>query len=230
MHIAEGYLPVAHAAAWYVASAPFVIHGAREVIKESQKNPENRLLLAAAGAFTFVLSAIKLPSVTGSSSHPTGTGMGAVLFRPPVMAFLCLIVLIFQAILLAHGGLTTLGANVFSMGIAGPWAGYGIYKLLKAAPGSVRVFSAMFVADLVTYIVTSFQLAIAYPDATSGFVGAAETFLSIFALTQVPLAIMEGFIGVLVFRYLGQIAASQLNSIGLIMTPNQTLEGDVRHV
>lgn len=228
MHIAEGYLPALHCAAWYVASAPFVIHGAREVIKESEKNPENRLLLAAAGAFTFVLSAIKLPSVTGSSSHPTGTGLGAVLFRPPVMAFLCTIVLIFQAILLAHGGLTTLGANVFSMGIAGPWAGYWVYKLLKAAPGAVRVFFAMFFADLVTYVITSFQLAIAYPSASGGFVGAAETFLGIFALTQVPLAIMEGFIGVLVFRYLSQIAAPQLERIGLRMGNAQNLE--VSHV
>ncbi|WP_336249720.1 energy-coupling factor ABC transporter permease [Stomatohabitans albus] len=230
MHIAEGYLPVVHCAAWYAASAPFVIHGAREVIKESQKSPENRLLLAAAGAFTFVLSAIKLPSVTGSSSHPTGTGLGAVLFKPPVMAFLCTIVLIFQAILLAHGGLTTLGANVFSMGIAGPWAGYGVYMLLKAAPGSVRVFFAMFFADLITYVVTSFQLAIAYPDASSGIMGSAQTFLSIFAVSQLPLAIMEGFIGVLVFRYLSQVAAPQLNRIGLFMTPEQKLQSGASNV
>lgn len=230
MHIAEGYLPAVHCAAWYVASAPFVIHGAREVIRESQKSPENRLLLAAAGAFTFVLSAIKLPSVTGSSSHPTGTGLGAVLFKPPVMAFLCTIVLIFQAILLAHGGLTTLGANVFSMGIAGPWAGYAVYMALKAAPGSVRVFFAMFFADLITYVVTSFQLAIAYPDPATGLMGAATKFLSIFALSQLPLAIMEGFIGVLVFRYLSQVAAPQLNKIGLYMTPEQKLQSGVSNV
>ena len=99
MHIAEGFLPVAHCVAWYAASAPFVIHGARKVIEQAKEHPESRLLLAAAGAFTFVLSSIKLPSVTGSSSHPTGTGLGAVLFRPPVMAFLSTIVLIFQALL-----------------------------------------------------------------------------------------------------------------------------------
>ncbi len=37
------------------------------------------------------------------------------------MAVLGAIVLVFQALLLAHGGLSTLGANVFSMAIAGPW-------------------------------------------------------------------------------------------------------------
>ena len=58
---------------------PFAVHGARAVITESRANPESRLLLAAAGATTFVLSAIKLPSITGSSSHPTGTGAGACL-------------------------------------------------------------------------------------------------------------------------------------------------------
>ena len=119
MHIAEGILSPAQCGVWYAVSAPFVVWGAVEVVKEVKRHPENRLLLATAGAFTFVLSAIKLPSVSGSSSHPTGTGAGAVLFRPPVMAFLGMIVLIFQALLLAHGGISTLGANTFSMAIVG---------------------------------------------------------------------------------------------------------------
>lgn len=157
MHIAEGFLPPLHALAWGVAAAPFVIHGARAVVRERRERPESMLLLGAAGAFTFVLSAIKLPSITGSSSHPTGTGLGAILFRPPVMAFLCTIVLLFQALLLAHGGLTTLGANVFSMGVAGPWAGYGAYAALRRVNRTAAVFVGVALADLATYVVTSVQ-------------------------------------------------------------------------
>lgn len=218
MHIAEGFLPAAHCAVWYAASAPFVIHGARAVIRESKKNPENKLLLAAAGAFTFVLSAIKLPSVSGSSSHPTGTGLGAVLFKPPVMAFLGTIVLLFQAILLAHGGITTLGANVFSMAIAGPWAGYFCYWLVKKANGPLwlGVFLAMFVADLFTYCVTSVQLALAYPDFAGGFGGSALKFLSVFAVTQIPLALAEGLLGILIFQLLGRIAGPELRRLGVV--------------
>lgn len=216
MHIAEGFLPAAQCAAWYVAAAPFVVHGAREVIKESRKSTENKLLLAAAGAFTFVLSAIKLPSVTGSSSHPTGTGVGAVLFRPPVMAFLGTVVLLFQALLLAHGGITTLGANVFSMAIAGPWIGYGAYKLLRRFGSSIAIFAAMFFADISTYCVTSVQLAIAHPDQVSGFGGALAKFLGIFAITQIPLAIAEGFIGVLLFRFLAGVVRPELERRGII--------------
>lgn len=61
----------------------------------------------------------------------TGTGLGAILFGPSTVSILGIIVLIFQAILLAHGGLTTLGANTFSMAIAGPFLSYGIYVLCK---------------------------------------------------------------------------------------------------
>ncbi len=216
MHIAEGFLPVAHCVAWYAISAPFVVQGGRAVIKEASQGTENKMLLAAAGAFTFVLSAIKLPSVTGSSSHPTGTGVGAILFRPPVMAFLGTIVLIFQALLLAHGGITTLGANVFSMAIAGPWAGYGIYKLLRRFGSSVAIFGAMVAADLITYCVTSVQLALAHPDPVSGFGGAATKFLGVFAITQIPLALAEGFLGVLLFSFLAQVVRPELERRGIL--------------
>ncbi len=218
MHIAEGFLPVAHCVAWYAVSTPFVVHGARRVIQQSKEHPESRLLLAAAGAFTFVLSSIKLPSVTGSSSHPTGTGLGAVLFRPPVMAFLSTIVLVFQALLLAHGGITTLGANVFSMGIAGPWVGFWFFTLSNRLGWNrnVGVFLAVALADLSTYLVTSFQLAFAFPDPVSGLGGSVAKFMGVFALSQIPLAIAEGLLGVLVFRLLTDVAKPELERLGVL--------------
>lgn len=133
------------------------------------------------------------------------------------MAFLGTIVLLFQALLLAHGGLTTLGANVFSMAIAGPWAGYAIWKLLRAAkaPTWLGVFFGMAVANLVTYCVTSVQLAIAYPDATGGFFGALAKFLGIFAVTQIPLSIAEGILGVLLFGFFLRVVPEQLVKLGI---------------
>lgn len=218
MHIAEGFLPVVHCVAWYAVSTPFVIHGACSVIRQVRDHPESRLLLAAAGAFTLVMSSIKLPSVTGSSSHPTGTGLGAVLFKPPVMAFLCTVVLSFQALLLAHGGITTLGANVFSMGIAGPWVGYGAWLLSRRLRlgRDVGVFAALALADLATYLVTSLQLALAFPDPVSGLAGSAAKFLAIFGFTQIPLAVAEGLVGVLVFRLLVDVARPELERLGVL--------------
>lgn len=216
MHIAEGFLPPIHAAAWTLAATPFVVHGAREVTRVVREHPESRILLGAAGAFTFVLSAIKLPSVTGSSSHPTGTGVGAIIFRPPVMALLGTVVLLFQALLLAHGGLTTLGANAFSLAVVGPWAGYAVYRVLRRAPLAVGVFAAVSVADLATYVTTATQLALAFPDPASGFLGAMGRFLGIFAVTQIPLAVVEGLIGVLLFRALQSWAGPELRDLGVV--------------
>ncbi len=218
MHISEGFLPPAHCLAWFAAATPFVVHGARAVVSQSRKDPDSRLLLGAAGAFTLVLSAIKLPSVTGSSSHPTGTGLGAVILKPPVMAVLSTIVLTFQALLLAHGGLTTLGANVVAMGVVGPWVGYSGFVLLRGfrAPAWIAVFVAMAAANLATYVMTAVQLALAYPDPVGGLPAALAKFLGIFALTQIPLAIAEGLLGVVVLRFLaGTSVADRLATVGL---------------
>lgn len=206
MHIMEGFLPVQHSIGWGLASAPFLVHGAYKIRKILREQPEARPILAVSGAYLFVLSALKLPSVTGSCSHPTGAGLGTVLFGPSVVAILSAIVLLFQSLLLAHGGLTTLGANIFSMGIAGPWIAYAVYKGAKAlgAGISVGVFLAAFVADLGTYVVTSLQLALAFPDPASGMAGAATKFLGIFAVTQVPLAITEALLTVVVVNLLLQ--------------------------
>jgi cobalt/nickel transport system permease protein len=216
MHIMEGYLPASHCIAWGAASAPFVIAGSLRVKKVVREHPEVKLLLAASGAFVFVLSALKLPSVTGSSSHPTGTGLAASLFGPTTTSVLSAIVLLFQALLLAHGGLTTLGANIFSMGIVGPCVAYGLYRGLPALGFGVAVaiFAAATLGDLSTYVVTSFQLALAFPDPAGGVVGAAIKFLGIFAVTQVPLAVSEGLLTVIVWNLLAKYSKEELTCLG----------------
>lgn len=213
MHIAEGFLPPLHAAAWTAVSLPFVIVSTYRVNRLMRDQPQTKLLLAASGAFAFVLSALKLPSVTGSCSHPTGTGLGAILFGPSVMALLGTIVLLFQALLLAHGGLTTLGANVFSMAIAGPWVAYAVFRgaQLVDAPLAVGVFLAAALGDWATYLVTAGQLALAFPDPVSGFAGAMVKFAGVFAATQIPLAIIEGLLTVIVVNLLNQYSRDELD-------------------
>jgi cobalt/nickel transport system permease protein len=217
MHIMEGFLPPAWCLIWFAVAMPFWVIGLRRINRLLAEKPETRLLLGLAGAFVFVLSALKLPSVSGSSSHPTGTGLGAILFGPAVMSVLGSIVLLFQALLLAHGGLTTLGANAVSMAIAGPLVAWGIWRGLKGrAPIWLVVFLASALADLCTYVVTSAQLALAFPDATGGFAASLLKFGAIFAVTQIPLAISEGVLTVLIFNALQSNAAPELNSLGVL--------------
>lgn len=204
MHIMEGFLPHPWWEIWFALSLPVVVYGAYKINELIKEQREALPLLAVSGAFIFVLSSLKLPSVTGSCSHPTGTGMGAILFGPGSTSVLAAIVLVYQAFFLAHGGLTTLGANVFSMGIAGPFVGYLIYK--SAMRSGLNLYVAVFLAatlcDLVTYVVTSIQLALAFPAASGGVLASFQAFALVFAVTQIPLAIVEGVVTALMFKYI----------------------------
>lgn len=204
MHIMEGFLPPAWAAFWWIAFLPFFFWGLRSLTAITKQNPELKLLLALSGAFAFVLSALKIPSVTGSCSHPTGTGLGAVLFGPSVMSVLGSMVLLFQAVLLAHGGLSTLGANAWSMAIAGPFVAYWLYHVVIRVSGNegFAIFCAAALGDLATYFVTAVQLSLAFPSPSGGFLASLTKFSGIFATTQVPLAISEGLLTVLVWNWL----------------------------
>ncbi|MBR6447550.1 MAG: energy-coupling factor ABC transporter permease [Methanomicrobium sp.] len=217
MHIMEGYLPIEWCIVWFVLSIPFIIVGLWQMKKLIEKDQKVLPLMAVCGAFVFVLSALKIPSVTGSCSHPTGTGLSASFFGPFVTAVLGTIVLIFQALLLAHGGLTTLGANAFSMAIFGPLVAWGVFiALRKAGLGlglCVGVTAA--VANLVTYTVTSLQLALAFP-VDGSIIAAFTAFGTIFAVTQIPLAIIEGIICALVAKFIVRVKPEILKSLGII--------------
>lgn len=216
MHIMEGYLPLNYCIIWGAICVPFLIMGFFSIRKTIAQHRKALLILVMVGAYAFVLSALKIPSVTGSSSHPTGTGLGAILFGPAAMGIIGIIVLLFQAVLLAHGGLTTLGANTFSMAIAGPFVSYGVFILSKkmGISKSVCVFLAACLGDLFTYCVTAVQLALAHPSEVGGFMASLVEFLGIFAVTQVPLAVIEGLVAVAVMKGLEGYAKPELTELG----------------
>ncbi|MBC7119138.1 MAG: cobalt ECF transporter S component CbiM [Methanobacteriaceae archaeon] len=217
MHIMEGFLPWQWCILWYAISLPVIIYGIIRIMKVADELPESKPLLAVSGAFIFILSSLKMPSVTGSCSHPTGNGLGAILFGPWITTVMAAIVLIFQALLLAHGGLTTLGANTFSMGIIGPVFAWLTYKgsIKLNLPTSIAVFLAAFLGDIMTYVTTSFQLALAFP--TPNLIVAASKFMLIFAYTQVPLGVAEGLLTVVVFENILKLKPDITEKLNLVV-------------
>lgn len=204
----EGFLPLEWAVFWTIVALPFVTYGTYSMKKMFSADPDKKLSVALSGAFLILLSSLKIPSVGGSSSHPTGTGMSVILSGPYVTVVLCAIVLLFQGTFMAHGGFTTLGANIFSMGIAGPFAAYALFKVMTKAKldSRVTVLLTVITANIVTYTVTSMQLALAVPFTDIGsLLSSFYTFLTIFAITQVPIAILEGILMVFFFGYLAEI-------------------------
>lgn len=204
MHIMEGFLPLQWCIVWWIVAIPCLILGMYQLKKVLATDREALPLLGVTGGFIFILSSLKLPSVTGSCSHPTGTGLSTISFGPWITAVVCAIVLLFQSMFLAHGGLSVLGANIVSMGVVGPVVGYMIYRLLRDT--SVNIYITVFLvtafADLFTYVMTSLELALAYPAETGGIGSSFILFMGIFAITQIPLAIVEGIVLALVFKYI----------------------------
>ena len=218
MHIMEGYLPADQCAIWGILCIPFLALSFIGIKNTVQRQRKALLILAMSGAFIFVISSLKIPSVTGSCSHMTGTGLAAILFGPFHAGILGLIVLVFQAVLLAHGGLTSLGANTFSMAIIGPiftWIVYILGKKIKINR-KFNIFLAAMLGDLFTYGITSLQLAIAYPSEIGGFSASAIKFLGVFGVTQIPLAIIEGILTLLIIIGLENLAKPELREIGFL--------------
>jgi len=220
MHIQEGFLPNPWWEIWWLLAIPIIAYGVYKLSKVTKEFPEAKPLLALMGAFIFVISALKLPSVTGSSSHPTGSGLAAIIFGPGVASVLSAIALVFQALLLAHGGLTTLGANDVSMGIIGPVIAIAIWIIGRKAriSNSVVVFIAVALSDLATYVVTSAQLALAFPTA-AGVFDSFLRFAAIYSITQVPLAIGEAILAVFLFDFLAKYKSKLLSSMKVIKLP-----------
>ena len=200
----EGFLPLQWCIVWWIIALPCLMIGLHQLKKLLAADREALPLLGVTGGFIFILSALKLPSVTGSCSHPTGTGLSTTSFGPWITSVVCAIVLLFQSLFLAHGGLSVLGANIVSMGVVGPIVGYTVYRMLRDT--SVNMYLTVFLvtalADMFTYVTTSLELALAYPAETGGFFSSFILFMSIFAVTQLPLAIVEGIVLALVFKYI----------------------------
>ena len=205
MHISEGILPFKWAGLWSLVAIPFLIWGILDIKKKSKETASFKPLLGLMGAVVFIISCMPIPVPTaGTCSHPCGTGISAILLGPIVSIFVSSIALFLQALFLAHGGLTTWGADIVSMGIAGSFAGYFAFRILRKFNVSLFIsgFVAGLLADWATYATTSFELASALHGSKPMF-PLFMTILVAFIPTQLPLGILEGVLtgGMIVFVY-----------------------------
>ena len=80
----------------------------------------------------------------------------------------------------------------------------------------LSVFLAATLADWATYLVTAAQLALAFPAASGGVYASFEAFAAVFAITQVPLAAVEGAVTALMFKYIVQLRSDVLVRMNVV--------------
>ncbi len=194
MHISEGILPLKWAALWYLVAAPFIVLGISRLKKAAAEDLSVKPLAGLMAAAVFIISCMPIPvPLVGTCSHPAGTGISAVLVGPGISVLISTAALVLQALFLAHGGISTLGANVLSMGVMGSFAGYLAFILLRKgrAPLVVAGFFAGLCADWATYITASAELA-AGIRGDAAFLPLFGKIVTAFMPTQIPLGILEG--------------------------------------
>jgi cobalt/nickel transport system permease protein len=132
-----------------------------------------------------------------------GTGIAVLLIGPHGTVVVASIALLLQALFLAHGGLTTLGAGVLSMGVVGAYVAYGTFVVSRPfrVPGWCAAFAAGVFADWATYTVTALQLSLGISNDGS-FAPMFGTVLLAFMPTQVPLGLLEGCLAAAVYVFI----------------------------
>lgn len=218
MHISEGLLPLGWAGIWFSVAAPFMAYGLFRLRSRAVGDLSFKPLVGLLTAVVFIISCMPIPVPTaGTCSHPAGTGISAVLLGPWISVLVATAALLIQALFLAHGGLSTLGANIVSMGIAGSFSGYLVFFGLRKL--KVNIITAGFLAgifaDWGTYLATSAELALGIRG-DSAFVPLFTKITLAFIPTQLPLGIIEGAMTAGVIGLLSKKRPDILLKIGVL--------------
>lgn len=142
MHIPDAYLsPITHAVT-AGAMIPLWAVAARRTAKSLSARQVPLLSLGA--AFCFAIQMFNIPAVGGTTAHPVGATLLAILLGPWSALLAVTLTLGVQAIFFGDGGVLALGANSLNMGSIAVFTGYWAYRLLagNAEMGSSRALFA----------------------------------------------------------------------------------------
>lgn len=218
MHITEGLLPWRVAAFWFALALPFVAVGVIQVAGRKRRDATYIPLLGIFGAAVFVFSCLPVPIPgVGATAHPAGTGFSAILIGPFPSVVVAFISLLLQGLFLAHGGLTTLGANTFSMGVLGSFAGFFAFRAARLLRCNLfwSGFVAGISADFFTYLGTSIGLASGLHGSGS-YLGEVATIFGVLSPYVAVLMLIEGTITGGILVYVGKHRPDILRRLGIL--------------
>lgn len=222
MHISEGILTGPSFWAATVAGAAVMAWGGRDMKRFIKEQPERKPLLGMAGAFIFLVSLIPIPAYMGTCSHPCGTPLAGILLGPGIGAALAGLSLLLQALLFAHGGFATLGANILSLGLGGAAGGWFFFKLGRrlGLPLLAAAGLAGLLGDILTYIISGSILGghLAYfsPHPQYSFSGYLAVIMAAYVPVQLPIALGEMTVTGIAVRSIGRQRPEVLEALRVI--------------
>ena len=225
MHLAEGVLPLGQAIAWSTLAAPTVYSSLRREQRTRRNTPSSSVTMAGVTSLLFAGTLLPLPvPVVGATSHICLTPVLALVVGVRRIVWPTFFVLLLQAVFFAHGGLTTLGVNLLTLGLLGPLTAAGLWALLRrlGVGGALGLALACGAGGLSVYVADAVVLAVALSDMTAP----ATTFGAVllgFAPVQIPLAVLEAVVSVGIVRLLAtrrpDLLPNSLRSLRTVSAP-----------
>ena len=127
MHIPDGYLSPISSAAMYGITFPFWYIAARRVKTTLKGRTVPVLAIFSALAFTLMMFIVPVPG--GSTAHPVGGTLLAIVVGPWAAVIGVSVALLIQALLFGDGGIMAFGVNAFNAAIILPFVGIFVYRM-----------------------------------------------------------------------------------------------------
>ncbi len=192
MHIADGII-----ATEICVVADVVSVGALYAFGRRTR-PDDIPRMGFVGAALFAVSLIHFP-LAGTSVHLGLIGIAGILLG--IRAFpVILTALLFQSLILQHGGLITLGLNSINMG-AGALLAWGAWRMPRV-PTGVRAFTAGFLGIMLPAFLMALEFEI------TGYGRGAFFILSIYAIV----AVIEGGLCLSIVNYFQKVKPELLEA------------------
>ncbi|HOI40000.1 MAG TPA: energy-coupling factor ABC transporter permease [Methanobacterium sp.] len=191
MHLSDGLIPLWQAAIYWILTIALL---ALYMYKISKTEETEKVIVKTAvlAAVTIVASSISIPSPFGVPIHLFLIPLVVILLGPlsgVAVALLCFLV---QFLFLGMGGITSLGANVVTMGIVMSFSTYYFYNFIAELDDRLGIFSGTFmgvimatiaqVAILMVAGVATFEVLMATLVPFYLFVGVIEGIINVFII------------------------------------------------
>jgi len=205
LHIPDGFLSGATSAGTAVMAAGGLGYSIKKAGAYLQ---ESRIALTGlVAAFIFALQMLNFPVVAGTSGHLLGGALAVILVGPWLGITAVSVVVIIQALVLADGGVSALGANILNMALVTGFVGWGVFRVMvKTLPRSwTTVLVSTFTAALVSVVASSLAFVVEYAIGGRGNVDLATVLV---AMTGVHFLIGVGE-GLISAATVGAVAATR---------------------
>jgi len=199
LHIPDGFLDLPIAAVFYILSVIAVGYSAYKARNELDETKVP--LVGVVAAAIFAAQMLNWPIPGGTSAHFVAGALAGILLGPYLGCLAMTAVLVVQCLAFGDGGITALGANVFSMAVVDVYAGYYIYKALSSKNTSLAAFVAGWLG--ITLAAITIGIAVGLSES---FAYGITTTVTVMGVWHCILGIIEGVITSAVVSY---VAASR---------------------